>query len=98
MHYGTVVLEQRSRIAWYGDHELQLTETEWNLLECFVRHGGQTLTRKQIFEQVWGVTSDAHLSMVDVYVSYLRHKLDPSRRVGNPIETVRGIGYRLRSH
>lgn len=95
---GSIVLEPRSRIAWHDDRELHLTETEWSLLECFVRHGGQALTRRQIFDQVWGVTSDAQLSMVDVYVSYLRHKLDPSRHAGNPIETVRGIGYRLRSH
>lgn len=91
---GDIVLDMRAHTAQRNGRLLHLTETEWNLLECFISHAGQALTRRQIFEQVWGVNSDAQHSMVDVYVSYLRHKLSPTQETRNPIETVRGVGYR----
>ena len=60
-----------------------------------MRHAGQVLTRQQLLDAVWGIGFDAGSNVVDVYVSYLRRKID---RVGDPsvIETVRGAGYRVR--
>jgi DNA-binding response OmpR family regulator len=90
-----IVLNVRTHTVERAGFSLHLTETEWRLLECFMRHAGSVLTRQQIFEQVWGVNSDARLNMVDIYVSYLRHKLKTSQQVNDPIETIRGIGYRF---
>ena len=77
-----------------GEHPLDLTPTEWQLLEYFLRHAGQALTRQQILDAVWSYEADVLPTQVDVYVSYLRGKL---RQVGrpDPIQTVRGIGYRF---
>ena len=91
---GDLVLDLRAHVARRGDYHLDLTATEWNLLECFMRHPGQTLTRDQILDYVWSYESDVQPTMVDVYVSYLRRKLTVPRR-DDPIKTVRGHGYRL---
>lgn len=91
---GELVLDLRAHVARRGVQMLDLTTTEWNLLECLLRHPGQTLTRQQILDYVWSYDSAVQLTMVDVYISYLRRKLSlPGRR--DPIETVRGMGYRL---
>ncbi|HEY1015999.1 MAG TPA: response regulator transcription factor [Herpetosiphonaceae bacterium] len=91
---GDLVLDLRSHVARRGEHNLDLTATEWNLLECFMRHPGQTLSRDQILDYVWSYESDVQPTMVDVYVSYLRRKLSVPKRA-DPIQTVRGRGYRL---
>jgi len=91
---GEIVLDLRAHTARRGEHALDLTPTEWNLLECLLRHPGQALTRQQILDYVWSYQKDVQLSMVEVYVSYLRRKLNrPGKR--DPIQTVRGVGYRL---
>jgi len=91
---GELVLDLRARTARWGVHALDLTATEWNLLECLMRHQGQALNRQQILDYVWSYERDVQPSMVDVYISYLRRKLNlPGRR--DPIQTVRGVGYRL---
>jgi len=91
---GGIVLDLRSHTIRRGEHPLDLTATEWNLLECLVRHPGQALTRQQILDYVWSYENDVQPSMVEVYISYLRHKLNqPGKR--DPIQTVRGVGYRL---
>lgn len=91
---GELVLDLRAHTARRGAQVLDLTTTEWNLLECLLRHSGQTLSRQQILDYVWSYDSAVQLTMVDVYISYLRRKLNlPGRR--DPIETVRGVGYRL---
>jgi DNA-binding response OmpR family regulator len=91
---GDLVLDVRAHLARRGDQALDLTATEWNLLECLVRHPGQTLTRQQILDYVWSYEADVQSTMVDVYISYLRRKLALPDRA-DPIETVRGVGYRL---
>jgi DNA-binding response OmpR family regulator len=58
-----------------------------------MRHPGQVLSRQQILDGVWGYTFDPRSNLVDVYIGYLRRKLDANGR--SPIETVRGMGYRL---
>ena len=94
LRVGSLVLDLHTHTARRGDFPLELTKTEWSLLECFLRHPGQSLTRQFILDYVWSYESDVQPTMVDVYVSYLRTKL---HRPGlkDPIQTVRGLGYRL---
>jgi DNA-binding response OmpR family regulator len=91
---GDLVLDMRARAARRGAHALDLTTTEWNLLECLMRHPGQALSRQQILDYVWSYERDVQASMVDVYISYLRRKLSLPGQA-DPIQTVRGVGYRL---
>jgi DNA-binding response OmpR family regulator len=91
---GDVVMDLRTHAARRGDYPLALTLTEWNLLECLVRHTGQALTREQILNYVWSHDRDVQPSLVDVYISYLRRKLEAPGRP-DPIQTVRGRGYRF---
>jgi DNA-binding response OmpR family regulator len=94
LRQGDIVLDLSARTARRGERVLDLTATEWNLLECFLRHPGQALSRQQILDYVWSYERDVQPSLVDVYVSYLRRKLDLPGQ-GDPIKTVRGVGYRL---
>jgi DNA-binding response OmpR family regulator len=91
---GDLVLDLRLHRARRGACPLDLTPTEWHLLEYFLRHAGQALTRQQILDAVWSYDADVLPTQVDVYVSYLRGKLRQPGRP-DPIQTVRGIGYRF---
>jgi DNA-binding response OmpR family regulator len=94
LRQGDLVMDLRSHTARRGEQTLDLTATEWRLLEFLMRHPGQALTRQQILDYVWSHERDVNPSLVEVYVSYLRRKLNmPNRR--DPIQTVRGVGYRL---
>lgn len=94
LRVGRLVLDLRAHTARRAGQALELTKTEWSLLECLMRHPGQTLTRQVILDYVWSYESDVQLTMVDVYISYLRNKLAvPGFK--DPILTQRGIGYRL---
>ncbi len=94
LRVGGLVLDQRARTARRGSQPLDLTKTEWALLECLMRHPGQTLTRQNILDYVWSYENDVQTTMVDVYISYLRTKLSiPGQK--DPILTKRGIGYSL---
>ena len=87
---GAVSLDLRSRRATHESRTIDLTAREFALLESFMRHGGQVLSREQLLSHVWGYDFDPGSNVVDVYVRYLRQKLG-----GDVIETVRGMGYRL---
>jgi DNA-binding response OmpR family regulator len=94
---GDLTLDTKTRVARRGDDiEADLPSREFALLEYLMRHAGQVLTRQQLLDSVWGIDFDAGSNVVDVYVSYLRRKLD---RVNEPsvIDTVRGAGYRVRA-
>ncbi|MEN9937000.1 MAG: hypothetical protein RLZZ387_3579 [Chloroflexota bacterium] len=91
---GELVLDLRGHVARRGARSLDLSPTEWNLLEYLLRNRGQTLTRQQILDYVWSYEHDVQPQMVDVYVSYLRRKLNEPGEA-DPIRTVRGVGYRL---
>ena len=94
LRVGSLVLDLHSHTARRGNQPLDLTKTEWTLLECLMRHPGQTLTRQNILDYVWSYEAEVQLTLVDVYVSYLRNKLSlPGMK--DPIQTVRGLGYRL---
>lgn len=88
---GGIVLDLRSRRVTAGDRTTDLSSREFLLLESFLRHPGQVLSREQLLSQVWGYDFDPGSNVVDVYVRYLRRKIGAAA-----IETVRGMGYRLR--
>jgi DNA-binding response OmpR family regulator len=91
---GDLQLDTKTRVAKRGEVSVDLPSREFALLEYLMRHPGQVLTRQQILDAVWGFDFDTGSNVVDVYVGYLRRKLD---REGEPpvIETVRGAGYRV---
>jgi len=91
---GDLVLDLRHHTARRGTRPLDLTPTEWNLLEYLMRNAGQALSRQQILDHVWSYDHDVQPQMVDVYIAYLRRKLNASGE-RDPIVTVRGVGYRL---
>jgi two-component system OmpR family response regulator len=91
---GAVRLDPSSRRAWHGNEELSLTAREFSLLEVFMRHPGKVLSRLELLEHVWDQSYENRSNVIDVYVGYLRDKLD--RPFGTHLlETVRGAGYRL---
>ena len=92
---GDLKLDPAARRAWRAGTELRLSPKELSLLELFLRHPGDVLTRSRIIEAVWDFAYDGGSNVVDQYVNYLRRKIDaPFGR--HDIETVRGTGYRLR--
>jgi two-component system, OmpR family, response regulator len=94
---GDLALDPASRRVARGDAVVELTAKEFALLEYFMRRPGEVLTRSRIIEHVWDFGYEGDSNVVDVYVRYLREKIDrPFRR--DTIETVRGTGYRLREH
>ncbi len=92
---GDLRLDPAARRAWRGDAELALSTLELALLETFLRHAGQILTRTQLLAQAWPDPDGVGSNVVDVYVGYLREKVDRPFGVTS-LETVRGLGYRLR--
>jgi two-component system OmpR family response regulator len=96
LEVGPLRLDPRARRAWHGETELELSAKEFALLETFMRRPGEVLSRFELLEHAWDVAYENRSNVVDVYVRYLREKID--RRFGRTlIETVRGAGYRLRS-
>ncbi len=96
LRHGDITLDTRAHTARRGNTSLNLTTTEWEVLECLMRHPHQALTREQIYQQVWSPNSQVQVTIVDLYISYLRHKLHVTDGLHDPIETVRGLGYRMR--
>jgi two-component system response regulator MprA len=88
-------LEPATRDVWRGDRRLELSRTEYALLELFLRHPRQVLARSTVFEQVWGYDFGATSNVLGVYMGYLRRKTEAG---GEPrlLHTVRGVGYILR--
>jgi DNA-binding response OmpR family regulator len=91
---GELSLDTRTRVVTRGDRAADLPSREFSLLEYLMRHAGQVVTRQQLLDAVWGFDFETGSNVVDVYVGYLRRKLDAP---GSPsvIETVRGAGYRV---
>ena len=91
---GDITLDPRSHEARRGDRDLGLTRREFDLLELFMRHPGEVLDRARLHEEVWGYTFDPGTNIADVFVGYLRRKLEAE---GEPrvLQTVRGIGFIL---
>ena len=94
--YADLTLDPASRLAHRNQRQIQFTAKEYDLLEFFMRHPNQVLTRDQIFDQIWGYDFGGESNIIEVYIRYLRSKLETE---GEPrlIHTVRGVGYVLRS-
>jgi two-component system OmpR family response regulator len=93
---GDLTLDPTSRAVRRGTTAIELTAKEFSLLEYLMRHAGEVLSRSRLIEHVWDFAYEGDSNVVDVYVRYLRNKIDrPFRR--DSIETVRGAGYRFRS-
>jgi len=92
--FADVTLDLTTMAATRGSRTLELTRTEWQMLELFLRNPGNVLTRSTIFESVWGYDFGSTSHSLEVYIGYLRRKLEQD---GEPriIQTVRGFGYRL---
>ena len=92
---GDLRLDPAAHRAWRGAAELELSSKEFALLESFMRRPGQALSRVQLLESAWDLAYESRSNLVDVYVRYLRQKIDrPFGR--HALETVRHVGYRLR--
>src|SRR4051794_3603021 len=95
LEVGDLRLDPASRRAWRADTEIALSTKEFALLETFMRRPGEVLSRYRLLEHAWDYEYENRSNVVDVYVRYLRQKID--RPFGaDSIETVRGAGYRLR--
>jgi len=90
LSHDQIELDLRTRRVKVQDVEYDLTAREFTMLEFFLRHAGQVLSREQILSRVWGYDHDPGSNVVDVYIRYLRQKLG-----ADSIQTVRGMGYRL---
>ena len=96
LHAGDLTLDPATHRVTRAGTEVELSPKEFALLELFMRRPGEVLTRTDILEHTWDFAYDGTSNVVDVYVRYLREKIDrPFER--DSIETVRGVGYRLRS-
>jgi two-component system OmpR family response regulator len=96
LEVGDLRLDPAAHRAWRGTEELDLSAKEFALLELFMRRPGLTLSRTQLLDGAWDIAFESRSNVVDVYVRYLREKVD--RPFGREsIETVRGVGYRLRA-
>ena len=96
LRVGDLVLDVRTRQVMRGDRALELTRTEFALLELLMRNAGVVLTRDVIRERVWGFDDSYGSNTLDVYISYLRRKTE-ERGEARMIQTVRGVGFVLRS-
>ena len=95
LEVGELRLDPSTREVWRGDAEIQLSTREFALLETFMRRPGHVLTQTQLLEAAWDLGYEQRSNVVEVYVRYLRQKIDRPFGVSS-IETVRGAGYRLR--
>lgn len=91
---GDLTLDPATREVCRGGEPVVVSAREFALLEAFMRRPGRVLTRNQLLDLVWDVAPDGHSNVVDVYVRYLREKIDRPFGHGS-LQTVRGVGYRL---
>jgi DNA-binding response OmpR family regulator len=92
LHFADLRIDPVTHKVWRGDKEIDLTAKEYGLLEYFMRNPNQVLTRTMIADHVWDYTFDSFTNIIDVYVNYLRKKIDRDAPV-KLIHTVRGVGY-----
>src|SRR6516165_4970973 len=92
--YHDLVLDEETRDVWRAGRLVELTPTEYRLLHYLLSNARRVLTREQILENVWDYTFAGNASVLETYISYLRHKIDDD--AVPLIQTVRGVGYSLR--
>ena len=95
LRFADLVLDPARRLVTRGEEKIELTSKEFSLLEYFLRNPGRVLSRAMISEHVWDYDFDTESNVIDVYVNYLRRKVD-SGREKKLIHTVRGAGYVLK--
>ncbi|MGQ0601217.1 MAG: response regulator transcription factor [Anaerolineales bacterium] len=95
MRFADLTLDTGTRQAFRGDRAIELTAKEYELLELFMRHPRQVLTRELIYDRVWGYDFGGESNIIEVYVRYLRQKTE-SNSEPRLLHTVRGVGYVLR--
>lgn len=89
-----LTLDPQARVVRRGSRQIDLTAREYALLEYLMRNAGRPITRSMIAEHVWGFDFDTETNVIDVYINYLRNKID--RGASHPlIRTLRGVGYRI---
>jgi two-component system response regulator MprA len=93
--FADLSLDTSTRQATRGQRVISLTAKEYELLELFLRHPRQVLTREMIFDRVWGYDFGGESNVLDVYIRYLRQKLETNGEI-RLLHTVRGVGYVLR--
>lgn len=93
--FASLKVDPSARLAWRGDRRLELTKTEFDLLELLVWNAGVVLSRDTLYERVWGYDFETSSRSLDVYIGYLRAKLEAD---GEPriVQTVRGVGFVVR--
>ena len=95
LNFSDLVLDTATRQAMRKGRTISLTAKEYDLLELFLRHPRQVLTREMIFDRVWGYDFGGESNVLDVYIRYLRQKLE-AKDESRLIHTVRGVGYVMR--
>jgi heavy metal response regulator len=95
LHIGDLTLDPARRTVTRGDEKIDLTPREFALLDYFIRNPGRVLTRTMIAEHVWDYSFDTSTNVIDVYVNYLRKKVDAGREP-KLLHTMRGVGYVLK--
>ena len=95
LRFADLVLDPGTWEVWRGERQLELTRTEFSLLELFLLNPRQVLTRSLIFERVWGYDFGVGSNSLDVYIGYLRRKTEAAGEQ-RLIQTMRGVGYALR--
>lgn len=97
LNFADLTLDPTTRMAKRVERVIELTAKEYDLLELFMRHPNQVLTRDQIYDRIWGYDFGGESNIIEVYVRYLRSKLeeDDEPRL---LHTVRGVGYALREN
>ena len=95
LRIGDLVMEPPARRAWRGDRELELTKTEYELLEVLARNAGIVCAHSMIYDRVWGYDFGPDSKTLAVYISYLRRKLEEGGDT-RMLHTVRGVGYTVR--
>ena len=96
LRFEDLTLNPNTREVYRGERRIELTKIEFDLLELFLQHPRQVLTRDQILDLVWGYNFDSGTNSLAVYIGYLRRKLEESSEP-RLIQTIRGVGYALRT-
>ncbi len=92
---GDLVLNPMTREVKRGEHSINLTKTEFDLLEMLMQKPGQVFTREQIYEEIWGYEFETSSKSLDVYIGYLRRKTEENNE-SRVVFTVRGVGYTVK--
>jgi DNA-binding response OmpR family regulator len=95
LNFADLTLNPSTRMAHRGDRVIELTAKEYELLELFMRHPNQVLTRDQIYNRIWGYDFGGESNIIEVYIRYLRSKLEEQAEP-RLLHTIRGVGYALR--